>query len=268
MNYEEPACAYCPASVRACRLGESPERGPGFCPTKVDEQGIDTARAEYERAEVRRTAHVSAQIESEGYCRWTRLEENVAFAGKMGVKRIGIATCISFVDHATVLSGILESHGFEVASVACKNGSIDKREIGLREDRKIRPGGHESMCNPVSQALLLNRAGCELNIVLGGVCRPRKPVLPLRRGADHGAGRQGPGAGAQPDRRPRPRRNLLRPGLGAPTSRRATRRRGAPRDRRFRPGGDPERRCIQPVRGHRQGRRKSPCALSNEGFAR
>jgi uncharacterized metal-binding protein len=167
MKYEEPACAYCPPTVRACRLGESPERGPGFCPCKVDEESIAAALGEYESAEVRRTARVSAQVESEGYCRWTRLEEIVAFARKMGVRKIGIATCISFVDHAYVLSGILESHGFEVASVACKNGGIDKRDIGLREDEKIRPGGHESMCNPVSQALLLNRAGCELNVVLG-----------------------------------------------------------------------------------------------------
>lgn len=167
MKYEEPACAYCPPSVRACREGEAPERGPGFCPCKVDEEGIETALAEYERGEVRRTAQASGQVESEGYCRWTRVEEIVAFARKMGIRKVGIATCISFVDHAYVLSGILESHGFAVASVACKNGGVDKRDIGLGEDEKIRPGGHESMCNPVSQAMLLNRAGCELNVVLG-----------------------------------------------------------------------------------------------------
>ncbi len=38
MTYEDPACAYCPPSVRACREGESAERGPGFCPAKVDPQ--------------------------------------------------------------------------------------------------------------------------------------------------------------------------------------------------------------------------------------
>lgn len=85
----------------------------------------------------------------------------------MGFKKIGIATCISFVDLARTLSGILESHGFEVASAACKNGGIPKELIGLRDEEKIRPGSHESMCNPISQAQLLNRAGCQLNIVLG-----------------------------------------------------------------------------------------------------
>ena len=85
----------------------------------------------------------------------------------MEFSRIGIATCISFLDHAHTLSGILESHGFEVASVCCKNGNIPKEDIGLEDREKIRPGAHESLCNPVSQAALLNRAGCELNVVLG-----------------------------------------------------------------------------------------------------
>jgi uncharacterized metal-binding protein len=85
----------------------------------------------------------------------------------MGFTKLGIATCISFVDLAHTLSAILESHGFEVASIACKNGAICKEKIGLRDEQKIRPGQHESMCNPISQAEFLNRSGCELNIVLG-----------------------------------------------------------------------------------------------------
>jgi len=167
MSYETPGCAYCPPTVRACRHGESETRGPGFCPSKVDEEGIERAWERYEDPEVRRVAHASALVESEGYCRWTRVEEICAFAKKMGFTRLGIATCISMVDLARTLSGILESHGFEVASVACKNGGVPKEKLGLREEEKIRPGTYESMCNPLSQAELLNDAGCELNIVLG-----------------------------------------------------------------------------------------------------
>jgi len=167
MNYETPGCAYCPPTVRACRHGESETRGPGFCPSKVDEDGIERAWERYEDPEVRRVAHASALVESEGYCRWTRVEEICAFAKKMGFTKLGIATCISMVDLARTLSGILESHGFEVASVACKNGGVPKEKLGLRDEEKIRPGTYESMCNPLAQAELLNDAGCELNIVLG-----------------------------------------------------------------------------------------------------
>jgi len=167
MSYESPGCAYCPPTVRACRHGESETRGPGFCPSKVDEEGIERAWQRYEDPEVRRVAYSSALVESAGYCRWTRVEEICAFAREMGFTRIGIATCISMVDLARTLSGILESHGFEVASAACKNGGVPKERLGLRDEDKIRPGTYEAMCNPLAQAELLNDAGCELNIVLG-----------------------------------------------------------------------------------------------------
>ncbi|HET8578281.1 MAG TPA: DUF1847 domain-containing protein [Methylomirabilota bacterium] len=167
MAYEIPGCAYCPPTVRACRHGEADTRGPGFCPSKVDEESIERAWKVYEDPEVLRIASASALVESEGYCRWTRVEEICAFAKKLGFHKIGIATCISFVDQAKTLSGILESHGFEVASAACKNGCVPKERLGLRDEDKIRPGSFEPMCNPISQAELLNRAGCELNVILG-----------------------------------------------------------------------------------------------------
>jgi uncharacterized metal-binding protein len=167
MTYEDPACAYCPPTVRACRQGEAAERGPGFCPAKVDPHSQEIARALYDDPETRRVSQEAARVESEGYCKWTRVEEIVDFARKMGYRKLGIANCISFVDHAYVLTGILESHGFEVVSVACKNGNIPKEELGLADNEKIRPGQFEALCNPVAQAELLNQHGCEFNIVMG-----------------------------------------------------------------------------------------------------
>jgi uncharacterized metal-binding protein len=167
MKYEAPGCAYCPSTVRACRQGEGEERGPGFCPSKIDAEGIEAAWHEYEDEFTRRVAQVSAVVESEGYCRWTRVEEICHFAKRMGFRKVGIAMCISFVDLARVFSAILESHGLEVVSVACKNGGIPKEELGLKDEEKIRPGTFEPICNPVSQARLLNRAGCELNVIMG-----------------------------------------------------------------------------------------------------
>ncbi|MGZ8254831.1 MAG: DUF1847 domain-containing protein, partial [Burkholderiaceae bacterium] len=95
------------------------------------------------------------------------VEEICHFATRMGFRKVGIAMCISFVDLARVFSAILESHGLDVVSVACKNGGIPKEQIGLKDEEKIRPGTFEPMCNPISQAELLNRAGCELNVIIG-----------------------------------------------------------------------------------------------------
>ena len=150
MDYADPACAYCPSSVRACRQGDPESRGPGFCPSKVDPETQAHSRALYDDLETLRVAQESAKVEAEGYCKWTRVEEIVQFAKKMGYRKLGIANCISFVDHAYVLSGILESHGFEVVSVACKNGSIPKEEMGLKDSEKIRPGNFEALCNPIA----------------------------------------------------------------------------------------------------------------------
>jgi uncharacterized metal-binding protein len=157
----------CPSSVQACRQGESQERGPGFCPAKVAPDTLGEAHALYQDAETHKVAQESARVEAEGYCKWTRVEEIVKFSQRMGFKKLGIANCIGLMDQASLLTRILESHGFEVISVACKSGNIPKEEIGLADQEKIKPGGFEPMCNPVAQAEMLNRHGSEFNIVMG-----------------------------------------------------------------------------------------------------
>ncbi len=167
MKYEDPTCALCPSTVQACRHGQAPEQGPGFCPSKVDPATIQAGHARYEDEETRKVSAESARIESEGYCKWTRVEEIIQFSKRMGYKKLGIATCIGLIDQASLLSRILESHGFEVVSVACKLGNVPKEEIGLADHEKVKPGSFEPMCNPVTQAEMLNRHGSEFNIVVG-----------------------------------------------------------------------------------------------------
>ncbi|MBL6929214.1 MAG: DUF1847 domain-containing protein [Rhodospirillales bacterium] len=166
MAYENPSCAYCPPEIRACRDGET-ERGPGWCPSTVDDAGVIAGFEKYQDESHIKTALVSAKVEAEGYCEWTRVEEVCAFAKRMGYRKIGIAFCIGFIDMANTLSQVLESHGFEVASVCCKTGGIAKEELGLKDSEKIRPGNFEAMCNPITQAELLNRSGTDFNVVLG-----------------------------------------------------------------------------------------------------
>ena len=74
-GYETPGCAYCPSTVRACRQGEGEERGPGFCPSKVDPEGLAAAWESYRDPFTARVAHTAAVVESEGYCKWSRVEE-------------------------------------------------------------------------------------------------------------------------------------------------------------------------------------------------
>lgn len=167
LSYQDPACAYCPTTVQACRAGEAEDRGPGFCPTRLDPATQAEARARYDDPETRRMAAAAAVVEAEGYCKWTRVQEVVEFARRMGWNRIGIANCIGLIDLARTMTAILESHGFEVMSVACKNGGIPKEELGLVDAQKVRPGAFEAACNPVAQAELLNAHGSEFNVLIG-----------------------------------------------------------------------------------------------------
>lgn len=129
---------------------------------------MNEARRIYESdEEIRRLALASAQTEADGYPDHTRIEDVMGFARRIGAQRLGIAACVGLQQEARMLAEILEANGFQVSSVCCKVGSIPKEEIGLADEEKIHPGHYEALCNPIAQALLLNDAGTQLNIVVG-----------------------------------------------------------------------------------------------------
>ncbi len=106
----------------------------------------------------------AAQIEYDGYCRLTRVEETVEFARRMGFRRIGIATCAGLIQESRALTRILRENGFEVFGTVCKAGAIDKTQVGIApECESIGP----HMCNPILQARQLARDRTEFNIVVG-----------------------------------------------------------------------------------------------------
>jgi uncharacterized metal-binding protein len=99
--------------------------------------------------------------------RWTRVEDTVALAKIMGWRKVGIATCIGMLAETDELVKILFAQGLEPLSVCCKAGSIDKLRLGLAEKDKIRPGTFEPACNPIAQAEMCNRAGTDVNVIVG-----------------------------------------------------------------------------------------------------
>ncbi len=128
--------------------------------------------AEVERAYLadpllRRMAVESARTEAAGYCKTTRVEEIMDFARRMGWNRLGIAHCVGLMAEAKTAREIFVAGGFEVRTVCCKAGSIDKEAVGIGDEDKVHPGEYEVMCNPVGQAALLAQAGTEFNIVIG-----------------------------------------------------------------------------------------------------
>ncbi len=99
-------------------------------------------------------------IAEEAYVRGsTRLEEIRNYAKKAGLKRIGIAHCVSMPKETATVKKFL-SDDFEVFSIDCKCGRITKKELLGGEGTSI-------MCNPSGQADYLKEQNTDLNISMG-----------------------------------------------------------------------------------------------------
>lgn len=116
---------------------------------------------------VARISKAAAEIEGTYYGKLTRVEEIIAFANRIGARKIGIATCIGLMNEAKAFVKILRVKGLDSHCIICKVGAIDKTEVGVGEEFKIEKECHEALCNPILQARLLNREKTELNVIVG-----------------------------------------------------------------------------------------------------
>lgn len=164
-----PCCVNC--ALKTCR--EPPGQGPfpGFCPTEKEPELLAKAQRVYQNPhcpDVRNMALAAARVEAEGYMKWSRVEETIAFAQRIGAKRLGIAYCVRLEFEAGLLYDLLAARCFdEIVSVCCKVGAMEKESIGLTDGEKVHPDHYEVACNPIAQAMLLNDAETDLNILIG-----------------------------------------------------------------------------------------------------
>ncbi|MEG1930291.1 MAG: DUF1847 domain-containing protein [Anaerovorax sp.] len=140
---------------------------PEFClTTHMKEELLKESMDLYgENEENFKIAQAAAQVEAENYCKMTRIEEIVEFAKKMGVEKIGIATCVGLMAESRIAAKIFKLHGFTVCGIACKIGAQPKTKIGLPVEKCQQVG--LNMCNPILQAKTLNEQHTDLNVVVG-----------------------------------------------------------------------------------------------------
>jgi uncharacterized metal-binding protein len=174
----QPDCASCglPMRERICRGGKI--KAPQACPTTGRKELIDQAKKRYKDPEIGEFARQASIQEGSCYAdrekkpyvmhpTKPRIQEICEFAGKMGYTRIGLVFCAGLAKEGLIVGNILKSHGLEVISVICKVGGVPKEEIGIKEEEKVFIGEHESMCNPIAQAMIVNDAKVEFNVLLG-----------------------------------------------------------------------------------------------------
>jgi len=145
-----PSCARC--EKRECASGKDCfDAADRHLPLYEDDAVADLHRA-------------ATAIEARHYGKAPRLQEVIHFARERGVKKLGLAFCIGLTEEAGIIEEVLSRH-FEVVSVCCKVSGIEKDSLSLE---RLRPdAARDVMCNPAGQAELLNRAGCEINLICG-----------------------------------------------------------------------------------------------------
>lgn len=158
---DNPTCVDC--GTQNCKFKN--RTYPEFClTTHLEDSDMEWALERYEEGRNKEIMIASAEVEYEGYCQWTRVQEIMEFARKINARKIGIANCIGLINEARIFARILRTNGFEVYSVICKVAGKPKSSVGI-------PAVCESigaaMCNPILQARLLNNAQTDLNVVIG-----------------------------------------------------------------------------------------------------
>ena len=171
-----PQCAICHVKEKVCMSREG--RGPKLCPTKIEEKKVKKALEKYRIGGIMAFAKAASLQEAECYIKRderpfvlrpvkTRVEETIEFAKRMGYRTLGVAFCAGLFSEGKTFVNILEKQGFNVVSVCCKVGGVPKEFLDLRDDEKVRVGSYETMCNPITQAELMNEAETDFNVLIG-----------------------------------------------------------------------------------------------------
>jgi len=175
---QTPSCAQCPFknAERLCMNlgGKAPEN----CPTLHGQEVISRALREYEKQDIRAFACQASIQEGEGYTGRRqggvqvqplkpRILEIAEFARRMNYTRLGLIFCAGLNGEGKLVGEFYRAQGFEVVSTICKVGQVPKEKLGVRDDQKIFVGRHESMCNPIGQAMMMNAAQTHFNVLLG-----------------------------------------------------------------------------------------------------
>jgi uncharacterized metal-binding protein len=165
-----PTCFKCDC-MNHCTRGK-PNKLKGDCPMIVSPEIAKKAKEIYESDEfIKNSTKVASTVEAQGYIHWPRLKDIIEYAKGMRYTKLGIASCVGLQKEAEITAEILEKYGFKVFSVCCKTGALPKTKIGVPKEftMKSKTGyliGFVT-CNPVAQALLLNKAKTDMNIIVG-----------------------------------------------------------------------------------------------------
>lgn len=140
-----------------------PENAPEQCSARIHAETLEQAKeiCETEGTHARKIWEAFAPLIGTGGAKKSRVEHIVDFSRSLGVTKIGIASCLRYIEDACFLQRLFLKEDFQCAAVFCKVGGWQTKDIGIDKDTDW------IICNPVSQAMILNKLGCEVAVTLG-----------------------------------------------------------------------------------------------------
>jgi len=169
-EYQDPTCFKC-NSLNYCTVGRASKMLDN-CPMKISPEIEKQAKELYKNDEfVKKSTGVASTVEAKGYIHWPRLKDTIEYAKGMDYNKLGIAFCVGLISEAQKVAEILEKYGFNVCGVCCKTGAVKKKDVGVPEEFTMHSKTGYMIgwitCNPAAQALLLNKAKTDMNIIIG-----------------------------------------------------------------------------------------------------
>ena len=167
-GFKDPGCHNCTMNCIMGKVSSTLDN----CPMIMSPEVQKKAREIYENDEfIKKSTGVASIVEASGYINWPRLKDTIEYAKGMGFKKIGLGFCAGLLDEANKVAEILKKYRFNVVSACCKTGGVKKTVVGVPEEftglsKTGYPIGFVT-CNPVAQALILNKAKTDLNLIVG-----------------------------------------------------------------------------------------------------
>jgi len=145
--------------IYASRTDEIPEECPGKLYLNVLEEVKKIYREE--ESDAKKIWNAFAKLLHTGGAKKSRLEHIVDFSHAMDIKIIGIAGCVRYIEECVYVNNIFKEQGLESHIIMCKVGGFKTKDINIDKVTDW------TICNPLAQALILNKLNCEINVTLG-----------------------------------------------------------------------------------------------------
>lgn len=145
-----------------CRRGY-PDGIPDYCVATRFHDVVERTKTEYSTPDAIDIYKAASTVVTNGYGKWTRIQEAIEFAKELKLSKIGLASCTALIRELGLVSQLFIGAGFNVTAVACQVGRVSPEARGVPELK----GRRGTTCNPIAQAEILNSAGTQLNFQLG-----------------------------------------------------------------------------------------------------